>query len=104
VGQSPLEQSAAAALKTGRAASFGKIETTPPAAPITPFGKRSPKLWEPTQGKDTHLLIYTIFLFLLCAWGAGVADGNHHASLHLLLLGAMFMLFVDTLGRRRVAE
>jgi len=49
-------------------------------------------------------LIYTIFLFLLCAWGAGVADGNHHASLHLLLLGAMFMLFVDTLGRRRVAE
>ncbi len=49
-------------------------------------------------------MIYTLFLCLLCAWGAGVANGNRHASLHLLLLGAVLLLFVDTLGRRRVIE
>jgi len=43
-------------------------------------------------------LTYAIFLCLLCAWG------NPHASLHLLLLAAMLLLFVDTLGRRRAAE
>jgi hypothetical protein len=49
-------------------------------------------------------LTYAIFLCLLCAWGAGVVEGNPHASLHLLLLAAMLLLFVDTLGRRRAAE
>jgi hypothetical protein len=49
-------------------------------------------------------LTWTLFVVFLVAWGAGVADGNHHASLHLLLLAAVLLLFVDTLGRRRIAE
>jgi hypothetical protein len=55
-------------------------------------------------GKGLSALTWTLFVVFLVAWGAGVADGNHHASLHLLLLAAVLLLFVDTLGRRRIAE
>jgi len=48
-------------------------------------------------------LIWAFFVLLLAAWGAGVMEGTlFGGSLHLLLLGAVVLLFLDTLnsGRR----
>lgn len=48
-------------------------------------------------------LIWTLFVVLLAGWTAGVVTGDSFGGgLHLLLLGAIVLLFLETLssGRR----
>ncbi|MGA3127219.1 MAG: DUF5670 family protein [Candidatus Korobacteraceae bacterium] len=43
-------------------------------------------------------MTWTFFVILLAGWTAGVLAGNcFGGALHLLLLGAIVMLFVETL-------
>jgi hypothetical protein len=50
-------------------------------------------------------LIWTLFVVLLASWIAGVVAGDiFGGSLHLLLLGAILLLFVDTLSKGRRAR
>jgi len=47
-------------------------------------------------------LIWTLFVVLLAGWTAGVVAGDSFGgALHLLLLGAMLLLFLDTLSKGR---
>jgi hypothetical protein len=47
-------------------------------------------------------LIWTLFVVLLAGWGAGVMTGDSFGGgLHLLLLGAILLLFLETLGSGR---
>lgn len=48
-------------------------------------------------------MIWTLFVVLLAGWTAGVVTGDSFGGgLHLLLLGAIVLLFLETLssGRR----
>jgi len=46
-------------------------------------------------------LIWALFVVLLTGWSAGVATGDlFGGGLHLLLLGAVALLFLETLSRR----
>jgi hypothetical protein len=47
-------------------------------------------------------LIWTLFVVLLAGWTVGVVTGDFFGgALHLLLLGAVFLLFLDTLSNGR---
>jgi hypothetical protein len=50
-------------------------------------------------------LIWTLFVILLTGWSAGVVTGDlFGGSLHLLLLGAVVLLFLQTLSSGRRAQ
>jgi hypothetical protein len=47
-------------------------------------------------------LIWTLFVVLLAGWTTGVVAGDFFGgALHLLLLGAALLLFMDTLSNGR---
>jgi hypothetical protein len=50
-------------------------------------------------------LMWTIFAVLLAGWTAGVVTGDlFGGALHLLLLGAIVLLFLETLGHGQRAQ
>ena len=50
-------------------------------------------------------LIWALFVVLLAGWTAGVVTGDSFGGgLHLLLLGAVALLFLDTLSNGRRAQ
>lgn len=49
-----------------------------------------------------HALIWTLFVVLLIGWAAGVITGDSFGGgLHLLLLGAIVLLLVETMSNGR---
>jgi hypothetical protein len=57
------------------------------------------------SGIGRFTLIWTCFVVLLALWAAGVVVGDSFGgALHLLLLGAIALLFLETLSRSRRAR
>lgn len=61
---------------------------------------------QPIDGKQGRLtLIWALFVVLLAGWTAGVVSGDSlGGGLHLLLLGAVALLFLDMLSNGRRAQ
>ena len=50
-------------------------------------------------------MIWTLFIVLLAGWTAGVVTGDiFGGGLHMLLLGAILLLFLETLSSGRRAR
>lgn len=60
------------------------------------------RTYKQTDRREGFGLIWTLFVVLLAGWTAGVVAGDFFGgALHLLLLGAALLLFMDTLSNGR---